>query len=431
METKPNYKVSWTTIYTLGLVPLIIVWGLDPSTDERIIVSASIVVGIIWAKLSRYLIQYPQGCGIIGWATGWSLVVGGVCKALLLLLGITHLPIVLFLAPALTLLLYNFRQRNVQPLFCHQCIVCRGGLQERRLLGDFSRYEAQHITYLILMGGALVSLLSWALFIYGIKWASRAGIYYYSYFPLGLIFAVILFEIIRRFLIQTIFDSHEKKSKKWVQEDKKEMPCYTSIRVVVLCQGEIFLIKIEDKSSEPIEGDSGWDTPIHQYRNYCSSLDEEKQLARKTIRELLHIENPDLRHLSSTTAPSYLRRVGQYLLFLPAEERERLNRYPGSWHSTEEVNKLYHENQLYPLFKELYARLYTVVNTANTYYNNGKRRLAIKKYTPTFSLQHLEKSDIEFDNPIWLYVSQHNEDKWLYRLSQKLDNLFHKQSPHA
>ena len=113
----------------------------------------------------------------------------------------------------MVVILYLFEHRNIHPPFCYQCILKRGGIRERHLLGDFSRYETHYIVRLILIGSILVTMLSWILFAFGVERQSRAGNYFYFYFPLGLSIAIIIFEIIRRLLIQQLIESHEKKCK--------------------------------------------------------------------------------------------------------------------------------------------------------------------------------------------------------------------------
>lgn len=110
----------------------------------------------------------------------------------------------------MVVILYLFEHRNIHPPFCYQCILKRGGIRERHLLGDFSRYETHYIVRLILIGSILVTMLSWILFAFGVERQSRAGNYFYFYFPLGLSIAIIIFEIIRRLLIQQLIESHEK-----------------------------------------------------------------------------------------------------------------------------------------------------------------------------------------------------------------------------
>ncbi len=430
MERKTNYKVNWTTIYSLGLVPLIVVWGLAPAIGKLETVFVLVLAGFLWERFSPRLIQYPQGCGIIAWATGWSMMLCGTVQAGCLLVGWSHIPIILFLAPAISLLLYLFKTQKKKVSFCDLCIAQRGGAQERIFLGDFSRNEVQYIVNMITSGGILVTVITWALFLYGIKQDSRAGLYFYYYFPLGLTLAIILFETIRRILIQVLIESHDKRSRQAIDENEREEICYTILRVIVICQGEIYLIESNEKSPTCVEDTPEFDTPIQEYKKYSYTLDEEKQLARDMVRQKLGIENPDLRHFSSTTSPSHLRRMGQYLLFLPAEEKSKLDSSKGNWCSVETLNQLYRDNKLYPVFKEFYARLYTILNTARTYCMNGKRRVPIKGYKPTFTLLDIEKLDIEFDDPIWLYVSRHNEDKLFYRLLKKLYKLFHKKHRH-
>ncbi len=426
MNWKSNYKVHWSTIYSLGLVPLIVLWGFSPIIGTSLSFLISIFFGFLWLRFSNQLIQYPQGCGIIAWATGWSMMLGGICGLVLFLLKWQSIPIILFLAPTFYLLLYLFRERKKQPSFCTLCVAQRGGAQERKFLGDFSRIEVQFIVRLIANGLLLITVVTWGIFLYGIEKESRTGIYFYYYFPLGLALAIILFETIRRILIQIIIDSHDKEDQQLMNNEPQKEICYTVLRVIAICQGEIYLIKSDENSSTCAKGEPELDTPIQGLKRYSNTLDDEKQLARDTVRQSLGIENPNLHHFSSTTSPLNLRRMGQYLLFLPAEEKSKLNSYNGNWYSVEALNELYHTNKLHPVFKEFYARLYTILNTARTYCMNGKRRIPIKGYKPTFTLLGIEKLDIEFDNPIWIYVSRHNEDKLLHRLFKKLQKLFYK-----
>ena len=104
----------------------------------------------------------------------------------------------------------------------------------------------------------------------------------------------------------------------------------------------------------------------------------------------------------------------------------KMNRYPGRWYTVEEIARLNREHRLHPLFRECYARLCTVVNAARTYRMNGERRYPIRGYKPAFTLRHLQEMNIEFDDPIWLYVSRHNEDRLLGRIDLWFQKLLRK-----
>ncbi len=64
-------------------------------------------------------------------------------------------------------------------------------------------------------------------------------LFFYFYFPLGLSIAIIIFEIIRRLLIQQLIESHEKKCKRYIN-DKTNNPdmdyFFTVIRIMVIGQ---------------------------------------------------------------------------------------------------------------------------------------------------------------------------------------------------
>ncbi len=429
MKTRIDHKAIWSTIYSLGLLPLILLWGFAPALNDFTIATGSLLVGVVWLELSRRMIGLPQGCGIIGWATALGMVIGGAIQLALLFCGILHTPIVLFVAPVVLFLLYRFRNRNKKTSFCHQCIAQRGGAEERKLVGDFSRYEVRYITGMVIHGCLLVTLLSWGLFIYGIEPESSAGDYFYCYFPLALCLATLFFEIIRRILLHVFFDMHDRKSQEWVtKNDEKQEICYTAIRIVAICQGEIYLTQTYEENLDEIEVEAGLDSPFVQFHPFCLSHDEEREYAFKSARHYW-TDRLNLYHLSTITSPTHLRRVGQYLLLLPHEEKSKLDQYGGRWYSVEELNQLFHDDKLHPIFKEFYARLYTIINTVRTYCPNGKRRVPIKGYNPPFTLHDLDKLKIEFDDPIWSYVSRYNEDKILYRLN-KLFNKCKKKRRH-
>lgn len=417
MRKKRKHNIHWNNIYSLGLLPAILTWALSPILDDLTIIIISIIVGIIWTIASFFSTRLSNGCGTIGWITGWAMISGGMLCLIMHLLNISYPPIILFEAPVIALLSYLFKYRDIQPPFCHQCIVKRGGIRERHLLGDFTRYEAYFTIRLILFGSLFVAALSWILFFLGIKIHSRGGVYFYFYFPTGLGVALILFEVTRRWLIQLIINKHEKGVRDFINknnsDDRKKI--FDVVRILLISQEKIYLIENQG-DKYVLDSGKGLDLPIHRYFEHYFSLAEEKKQACQIVQEELHIEKPDLRRLNSVTSDNLQGRVGHYILFLPEEDMYKANRYPGRWYTVEEITRLFYAGRLYPLFRENYARFYTIVRTALTYYPNGRRRFPIQGYKPSFSLRKLDQMDIEFDDPIWLYVSRHNEDRVLYRI---------------
>lgn len=429
MKKKRRHKLSWTNIYSLGLLPAIIMWGLSPVLNERTIIIVSIIIGIIWIFYSFFSTRLFRGCGTIGWITGWALLLSGLLCGLLLLWNVS-IPMILFESPCIALLAYLFRHRNIQPPFCHQCILQRGGIRERHILGDFSRYEAYYTIRIILIGALLVAIFSWALFLKDVEIHSRTGTYFYFYFPLGLSLATVIFEVSRRWLIQNIIDIHEKKSKIFIKKNKvkngEEMQdLFSVIRIMIIAQEKIFLIENYGDKNE-LDSGTGLDVPIHRYFYQFLTRESEFKMAQQIVQEELQIDKPELRCLSTAISYESNRRVGHYILFLDDKNLLKINRYPGRWYTTKEIVRLFRIGRLYPLFKENYARFHTIVRTALTYYPNGRRRYSIPGYKPAFTLRHIDLMNIEFDDPIWLYVSRHNEDRLSYRIDRWLQKIFSK-----
>ena len=432
-KKKKKHPITRYNIYSLGLAPAILLWGLSPILDKTTVVIASIVVGIIGIKLASFFTRLHKGCGIIGWVTSWSLLLGGVLWGVLFLLKKPYIPMILLEAPCIALLFWLLQKRYIRSSFCDQCLRQRGGLRERQLLGDYSRYETYYIARLTRIGAELVSVLVWVLFLWGTDIQSRTGRYFYFYFPAALGMAIILFETARRWIILQIIDSHEKKREHQNRRDTPDQPTHTIkntsvVRIIVIGQEKMYLIENPGNKNEPISG-SGLDVPLHHHIEYCTTQKEEGQIARQIVRQELHIADPDLRCLNSITSEDEARRVGHYILFLPEAELASVDRYPGRWYTVEEITRLFHTGKLYPLFKEIYARFYTVVDTARTYHRNGQRRFAIRGYKPAFTLRHLDRLEIEFNDPVWLYVSRHNEDRLSTRIHLWVQKILRKFKP--
>lgn len=421
-----NREISWTNIYSLQLLPAVVLWVLTPLLEARTTIVASMGVGVVWIVVSIFLSKLYKGCGTIGWVVGWALAVSGVLWLGLALLHLPFVPMVLFQAPFMALLTYLFEQRNIEPPFCQQCVIKRGGIWERNLLGDYTRLEAYNIIRILLFGALIVAAVAWALFLWGIDTQSRLGRYFYLFFPAALCVALILFETIRRWLLEMTIHPSGKGLKLATNGEENRENFSGIIRVMVFGQEKIFLIDRKEKGEIWYSG-SGLDIPIHSfYVNSCMDQEEENQKAYQIIWEELQIKNPDLRHLNSTFSENKLRKTGLYLLFLSNNDMPQMNRYPGRWYTVEEIARLNREHRLHPLFRECYARLCTVVNAARTYRMNGERRYPIRGYKPAFTLRHLQELNIEFDDPIWLYVSHHNEDRLLGRIDLWFQKLLRK-----
>lgn len=419
-----NREISWTNIYSLQLLPAVVLWVLTPLLEARTTIVASMAVGVVWIVVSIFLSKLYKGCGTIGWVVGWVLAVSGVLWLGLALLHLPFVPMVLFQAPFMALLIYLFEQRNIQPPFCQQCVIKRGGIWERNLLGDYTRLEAYNIIRILLFGALIVAAVAWVLFLWGIDTQSRLGRYFYLFFPTALCVALILFETVRRWLLEMAIHPSGKGLQVNSVNDKKNS--FGVIRIIAIGQEKLFLIE-HGKDELVLYASSGLDIPLYYfYTDYCWTQEEEQRRTFHFIQKELHIDTPNLKHLNSTIIEKTRHRVGHYILFLSDKDIPKMERYPGRWYTVEEIARLNREHRLHPLFRECYARLCTVVNAARTYHMNGERRYPIRGYKPAFTLRHLQELNIEFDDPIWLYVSRHNEDRLLGRIDLWFQKLLRK-----
>ena len=58
-----------------------------------------------------------------------------------------------------------------------------------------------------------------------------------------------------------------------------------------------------------------------------------------------------------------------------------------------------------------------------TYDENGYRRYPIKNYHPTFRLRDFGQWSVDYQDPVWLYVANFNQDKPMFHVRRLLRKL--------
>lgn len=115
------------------------------------------------------------------------------------------------------------------------------------------------------------------------------------------------------------------------------------------------------------------------------------------------------------------RRILRFFYFLPGE----VENYPqlatkGVWISSDKLKTIYNNmpDRLTSSCLADISRLATILITRKTFTETGERRTKLMHYRPTFNLQEIQESDIDFQDDLWIRVSMFNSDTKFFKLKR-------------
>ena len=94
----------------------------------------------------------------------------------------------------------------------------------------------------------------------------------------------------------------------------------------------------------------------------------------------------------------------------------------GQWIDMEQYHILSNCGMITTALSLEIGKIYTIAMTWKTYDEKGLRKYKIKYYQPTFRLSDMPNWDVDYNDPIWLFISKVNQDKPFYRIR----SLWHK-----
>lgn len=115
------------------------------------------------------------------------------------------------------------------------------------------------------------------------------------------------------------------------------------------------------------------------------------------------------------------RRVLRYFYFIP-DDKDEYDKLPveGEWISSDKIKTIYHNapDRLASVFLSDISRIALILVTRKTFDENGERRTKLTHYRPSFTLQEIRDSDVDFQDDKWIRVSMFNADTSLFRLKR-------------
>ena len=186
--------------------------------------------------------------------------------------------------------------------------------------------------------------------------------------------------------------------------------CHTStiIRFLLISGDKILLVNSE----------YAVDTPVKITKKFIASPNDVMQ--DDVFRNITGISGATIKFLYQSSDYRTVSNIFHYAAFVPEDSMSNFKEE--QWIDLEQLQMLIEVNVLSQQLLLEISRIYTTALAWKMYDKSGRRKYKIKHYKPTFRLSDMKNWDVDFNDPIWLYVSVVNEDKPFYFIR----SLWHK-----
>ncbi len=297
-------------------------------------------------------------------------------------------------------------RRQWSNTFCTACLLRNGMPQEREVLGHIYASETRYLYRRLLKMSGLVAVLTFAPVAIGFYKTpdSILAKIVSIYVPLALMVADILYMRFRYSLVGTLREKEVEE--KFPFEGKFKL-----IRILVIKDEKVYFVENEGIKDTPFVFTEPFDDEVSH------------RTAQRYMADMLG-ESPDndtLRFCYGTIDPINRRSIEHYLYF--AGDKSEIRQYEektgkrGLWLSKPELEQNFSHGFSRLVCSEFH-RIYTVMQTSKLYFPNGKKKILIKGYKPSFSLSELKHAEVDFSDNRWMLLSRFNKDVSFYTLKK-------------
>lgn len=299
-------------------------------------------------------------------------------------------------------------KRKWKNTFCTDCMLRNGLPSEREVLGHMYMSENRFLL------SHLMKLWCFIVIVTSIPWFYDSNVHrddsfesqlIYIYLPL----AVMIVDVLCLRYYYSFVDS--PVAGKALPQLPYGKGSFKMVRILLVAGNELYTNKLNGFN----------DTPFSFRADFSDVISYEQAL--EFIRKELgcFVDPADFQFCYGTIDRHNGRALEHYLCFVDdsrvvAEFEERQNRV-GDWWTKQELEKEFSHGFARLLCAELH-RIYTVMHTSKMYYINGRKKIRIKGYSPSFSIAELRHADVDFSDNRWMILSKFNDDMPFFHIKK-------------
>lgn len=319
---------------------------------------------------------------------------------------IPWLPILVFAPIGMAVCRWFMRPRK--SAYCRDCQARNGNSSERGYLAPLFTKEAEFQIQCMFYIWTGLGIAAWIYYFTAYKNVNlnHPDMYFYTYVPVSVYVLSLVYIGFRSHGYYIYYQTAEAR-------DDKDVTGKTTVRFLVISGDTLWLRVPKITGFENPEDLPVIDTPVSFEMNYRSNFNAIE--ATNLFKERTSIKGAEVRYLYHTDGYHAISNIFHYAVFLDNAECVSSSVYDGEWLNFKKIQLLHQAHLLSNLLEAELHRIHTTVMAWKTYSRNGKRLYEIKNYQPTFRLSDMKKWDVNYDDPIWMFVSMNNEDKPFYR----------------
>lgn len=294
--------------------------------------------------------------------------------------------------------------------FCVRCRIRSGSPAERGFIGRMFSQEGHYqvrFMFWLSLAMSVVSTLYYFLFYIDVD-LNTPDKFFFVWVPTIFFSLALVYMALRYFNLWAYYSQSPQANS--VSRGKS-----SSLRYLIFCEEKIFLGVDHDPDGLLGSGDR-LDTPAALTFFYRREMP--KAEATRCFRELSGIKDFKLRPMYVSNTTSGIVRTFHYIVELPSLSATDGSMLSGEWFTMGQFERLLNSNSLMPVLASEFHRLYTVTMAWKTFDSTGRRRYQIRHYRPTFRLKGIIDWDVDFNDPVWLYVDNNNENSAFFRLKK-------------
>ena len=317
----------------------------------------------------------------------------------------------------LTLLIINLRRRKLR--LCIECRMRNGTHAERGVFGSVinseSKFQLRNLLYVFLA----LSIFIWVYYLVEYNDINTNGRDLYMFFwSTVLVLAIDILYFTFRYY--NLYLDLKENNEIVTDEELDDMSYQSYYRFYVICGNNVYLSQNIDSLDNPLQG---IDTPFIVKRpSGMLSLPEVKRI----IKEMAGAEGELKFFFGRRSADIDKYSLLRYFYFLDGG----IDNYPilgkeGEWMDFNIIKQIYSKT---PAVFSNFAltdltRLATIMVTQKLFNERGFRKIKLKSYNPSFDLEEVRNSTLDFQDDKWIRISRFNSDTKFYRLKRWFRNI--------